>query len=125
MKSSKKFYVTTPIYYVNDVPHVGHVYTTGAADVLARVAETTAIGTITSRQPVTWHNTTNRNILAFLPGRDPERAKEALIIEAYYDSISMVPRLAPGAENATGIATLLELARLFKAQRPARSIIFL
>ena len=32
----KKFYVTTPIYYVNDVPHVGHAYTTLAADVLAR-----------------------------------------------------------------------------------------
>ncbi len=32
----KKFYVTTPIYYVNDVPHLGHAYTTVAADVLAR-----------------------------------------------------------------------------------------
>ena len=30
------FYVTTPIYYVNDVPHIGHSYTTIAADVLAR-----------------------------------------------------------------------------------------
>jgi len=32
----KKFYITTPIYYVNDVPHIGHAYTTIAADVLAR-----------------------------------------------------------------------------------------
>jgi methionyl-tRNA synthetase len=30
------FYVTTPIYYVNDAPHIGHAYTTVAADVLAR-----------------------------------------------------------------------------------------
>ncbi len=30
------FYVTTPIYYVNDVPHIGHAYTTVVADVLAR-----------------------------------------------------------------------------------------
>ncbi|MBI1865289.1 MAG: methionine--tRNA ligase [Nitrospirae bacterium] len=30
------FYATTPIYYVNDVPHIGHAYTTVAADVLAR-----------------------------------------------------------------------------------------
>ncbi|GMT42964.1 MAG: methionine--tRNA ligase [bacterium] len=36
MKKAGKFYVTTPIYYVNDVPHLGHVYTTVAADVLAR-----------------------------------------------------------------------------------------
>ncbi|HXY54509.1 MAG TPA: methionine--tRNA ligase [Nitrospirota bacterium] len=33
---SKKFYITTPIYYVNDVPHIGHAYTTIAADALAR-----------------------------------------------------------------------------------------
>ncbi|MFQ5700820.1 MAG: methionine--tRNA ligase, partial [Acidobacteriota bacterium] len=32
----KRFYVTTPIYYVNDVPHIGHTYTTVVADVLAR-----------------------------------------------------------------------------------------
>ncbi|OQA92204.1 MAG: Methionine--tRNA ligase [Elusimicrobia bacterium ADurb.Bin231] len=32
----KKFYITTPLYYVNDKPHLGHSYTTIAADVLAR-----------------------------------------------------------------------------------------
>jgi methionyl-tRNA synthetase len=32
----KTFYITTPIYYVNDRPHLGHAYTTIAADVLAR-----------------------------------------------------------------------------------------
>lgn len=31
-----KFYITTPIYYINDKPHIGHAYTTIAADVLAR-----------------------------------------------------------------------------------------
>jgi methionyl-tRNA synthetase len=30
------FYITTPIYYVNDLPHIGHAYTTIAADILAR-----------------------------------------------------------------------------------------
>ncbi len=34
--TQEKFYVTTPIYYVNSSPHVGHTYTTVAADVLAR-----------------------------------------------------------------------------------------
>jgi len=34
--SKGTFYITTPIYYVNDVPHIGHAYTTVAADVLAR-----------------------------------------------------------------------------------------
>lgn len=36
MVSENTFYITTPIYYVNDVPHIGHAYTTIAADVLAR-----------------------------------------------------------------------------------------
>jgi methionyl-tRNA synthetase len=33
---SKNFYITTPIYYVNDAPHIGHAYTTVLADVLTR-----------------------------------------------------------------------------------------
>ena len=32
----ERFYITTPIYYVNSTPHIGHAYTTIAADVLAR-----------------------------------------------------------------------------------------
>ena len=32
----RPFYVTTPIYYPNDVPHIGHAYTTVAGDVLTR-----------------------------------------------------------------------------------------
>ncbi len=36
MPAAKTYYVTTPIYYVNDSPHIGHAYTTLACDVLAR-----------------------------------------------------------------------------------------
>ena len=36
MSAPKPFYLTTPIYYVNDAPHIGHAYTTLACDVLAR-----------------------------------------------------------------------------------------
>lgn len=36
MPAAKTFYVTTPIYYVNDAPHIGHAYTTVAGDVLTR-----------------------------------------------------------------------------------------
>ncbi len=36
MKTKDKFYVTTPIYYPNDIPHIGHAYTTIAADVITR-----------------------------------------------------------------------------------------
>ncbi|WP_353815784.1 methionine--tRNA ligase [Agromyces sp. SYSU T00266] len=36
MADASSFYITTPIFYVNDVPHIGHAYTEVAADVLAR-----------------------------------------------------------------------------------------
>ena len=36
MSDKRTFFISTPIYYVNDVPHVGHAYTTIAADALAR-----------------------------------------------------------------------------------------
>lgn len=36
MASGSSFYITTPIFYVNDVPHIGHAYTEVAVDVLAR-----------------------------------------------------------------------------------------
>ena len=34
--AAPRFYITTPIYYVNDVPHLGHAYTTIAADAMSR-----------------------------------------------------------------------------------------
>lgn len=33
---NSKFYITSPIYYVNDIPHIGHAYTTIIVDTLAR-----------------------------------------------------------------------------------------
>ena len=36
MSAQRRFFITTPIYYVNDVPHLGHAYTTVACDALAR-----------------------------------------------------------------------------------------
>ena len=33
---SERYYITTPIYYVNDMPHIGHIYTTVMADIFAR-----------------------------------------------------------------------------------------
>lgn len=41
----KKFYITTPIYYVNDKPHIGSAYTTIAADVIARFYRFAAVPT--------------------------------------------------------------------------------
>jgi len=54
-----RFYVTTPIYYVNDAPHVGHAYTTVNADALAR-----------------WHRLSGDDVF-FLTGTDEHGAKVA------------------------------------------------
>ncbi len=42
----KKAYITTPIYYVNDIPHIGHAYTTIIADVLARYSRMIGLDTM-------------------------------------------------------------------------------
>jgi len=54
-----RFYITTPIYYVNDAPHVGHAYTTVNADALAR-----------------WHRLCGDEVF-FLTGTDEHGAKVA------------------------------------------------
>ena len=53
-----RFYVTTPIYYVNDVPHLGHAYTTVVADALAR-----------------YHRARGRGATRFLTGTDEHGQK--------------------------------------------------
>ena len=55
--SSKAFYLTTPIYYVNDAPHIGHAYTTVAADFLTR-----------------WHRQSDEDVW-FLTGTDEHGQK--------------------------------------------------
>ena len=72
-----------------------------------------------------WYNATGRNIVATLRGTDPQLASQKIVIESYYDSISAVPSLAPGADAACGIATMLEMARLFAANPPRRTVEFL
>lgn len=59
-----KFYLTTPIYYINDKPHLGHAYTTIAADVLAR-----------------WHRLAGDEVW-FLTGTDEHGSKVAAAAQA-------------------------------------------
>jgi methionyl-tRNA synthetase len=63
--SVARFYVTTPIYYVNDVPHIGHAYTMVIADALAR-----------------WHRLEGADVF-FLTGTDEHGDKIARAAEAH------------------------------------------
>jgi len=59
-----RYYVTTPIYYVNDAPHIGHAYTTITADALAR-----------------WHRLKGEDVM-FLTGTDEHGLKVQRSAEA-------------------------------------------
>jgi len=70
----------------------------------------------------------SRNILAVLPGRDPQVKGEAVVLGAHMDHLGMAGGvLHPGADdNGSGVAALLEIARAFAASkaRPRRTVIF-
>lgn len=73
-----------------------------------------------------WQRVESANLLVKLSeGTDPNAAP--ILFHAYYDSISVVPDLAPGAEQAVGAAVLLELARFIRnlPERPPRTIYLL
>ncbi len=72
-----------------------------------------------------WEYVNDYNIYGFLEGRDKKLKEETIIISSYYDSISVVPSISPGATSACGISTLLELAEYFLKNPPKRSVIFL
>ncbi|MBM3264970.1 MAG: M28 family peptidase [candidate division Zixibacteria bacterium] len=74
---------------------------------------------------MTWATRTAENVYAFLPGTDPAVADEVVVLEAYYDAMSVVPALAPGADQTSGIAGLLELARFLKTHPLKRPVIFM
>jgi len=91
------------------------------------LAELSKPGTVsaTLNCAMPWENATVRNVYGFLEGTDPKLKQQCLILTAYYDSISVVPGRAPGADQSCGIATLLEMARLLTQAPPKRSVIFL
>jgi aminopeptidase YwaD len=86
---------------------------------------------------ITRHEVAASNIVGILEGSDPQLKNEAIVIGAHYDHLgrggegSLAPRegeIHHGADdNASGVAGLLELARIFSSQqpRPKRSIVFI
>src|SRR5207253_1375479 len=76
------------------------------------------------------------NVIGILPGSDPKLKNEAIVIGAHYDhlgyggegsgSLSATTGIHHGADdNASGVAGLLELARMFSSQKPRRTLIFI
>ena len=70
-----------------------------------------------------WENAEGENIYGLIQGSTPGLSEELIIIESFYDSTAWIPGRAPGADEACGIATLLEAARILKQVSPGRSIL--
>lgn len=71
---------------------------------------------------MTWERKVAWNIVAEIPGTDPTLKNQTVYLTAYYDSMSIVPQLAPGAESAAGAAAMLEVLRVFDKYPPKRTI---
>ena len=69
-----------------------------------------------------WESQTTWNIWGLVPGQDPELAGEVVLVQAYYDGISVVPANNPAAESVSGIAALLELAHYLGDHPPGRTV---
>jgi len=76
---------------------------------------------LTSRMD--WQEVPTWNIWGTIPGADPELKDDVIIVEAYYDGMSVAPARAPAAEQASSIAALLELAEHLQAHPPARTVL--
>jgi hypothetical protein len=74
-----------------------------------------------------WDRVQAKNFIGVLPGqsKDPKIAKQIIVVQSYYDGMSVVPALAPAAEQAGGIAGLLQTARTFQKVGHERTIWFL
>ena len=80
-----------------------------------------AAGTVVKvKSNMTYEPVQGKNIIAEVPGREVQN--EVIVIGAHYDTWSIVPALAPGADEATGVSVLLELARYFSQHRPRRTV---
>jgi hypothetical protein len=73
---------------------------------------------------MTWEKGARPQLHRHHPGTDPKLGKQIIVVQGYYDSMSVVPALAPGAESAGSMAALLQTARTFKKYPPKRTMWF-
>lgn len=81
--------------------------------------------TVSLEAEMLWEKHEVPNVLGWIPGTDPELKNKTVVISAYYDAMSVVPALAPGAEMASSVVGLLKLAEYFSQYPPKHTVLFL
>ena len=81
--------------------------------------------TVSLEAEMLWEKHEVPNVLGWIPGTDPELKNKTVVISAYYDAMSVVPALAPGAEMASSVVGLLKLAEYFAQYPPKHTVLFL
>jgi cell division protein FtsX len=72
-----------------------------------------------------WRRLQGENIYALIEGKSPELKEQLLVVEAFYDSTGLIPGMSPGADEASSIFSLLNLARTLSDNPPGRSVLLL
>ena len=80
---------------------------------------------VTLKARMDWEKKETRNILGWIRGTDPVLSEKTVVINTYYDAMSVVPALAPGAEMAGGIVGMMKLAEYFSKYPPKHTLLFL
>ncbi len=106
-----------------DVPANLPRYWAAAPAAVSLVAAAKRGARVTLRGRAAWRPVDVENVLGELPGTDPKAAR--IILQSYTDAMSVVPALAPGAEEAGGLVALAELARHFGARPAPHPLLFL
>lgn len=97
-----------PRYYIPDGP-------------LANALRAGTVGEVTIHCDARWHTATGENLLALMRGTDT--SLPPIILVASYDAMSVVPTVAPGADNAVDAAFMLTLLTYLTEHPPKRGVL--
>jgi hypothetical protein len=79
--------------------------------------------TVLLRASQVWKRMTGRNVIGIVRGT--EKPNQYVALTSYYDSYSLCPSIAPGAQEAIGVSVLLEMAKYLSKNPPRYSVLFI
>ncbi len=114
---ARKKFLKTPIYF----PRL--YVSAGDGEFLKELASSGDVR-VRLRSNMRYERRWAENIIGIIKGSNEAHREDIIVVAAHYDTWSVIPRLAPGKDEATAIATLLEMARYFSVNRPRKTMWF-